>query len=306
MSKAMAHRMVNVNCKNCLSTQDVLRQSTICFNFQDRFVNGSLMEKIRRISREQKLESDRILRNLLKIEFEKRVHKNPAFSLRAFAKKINIQQDLLSKLLNGKRGFSPSLTQKVSNFLGLVTQQIFSEMPLASELSNYSFVEDDEFMTISHWSNFAVIEVLKLKHSIHSSDYIAEKLGLPRVQTESILERLDRLGYIKKSKSRYKILKPSTHWLSQDKTSAARKNYQKELLYSAISSIEDIDLSLRDNSSTLFALDSKLIPEIKYRITQFRRNLDKYIIENSKHYDQVYNLSVALFPLSQTSNRAKN
>lgn len=262
------------------------------------------MEKLK-LSKEQKIESDNIIRNLLKIEFEKRVNKNPAFSLRAFAKKLDIQQDLLSKLLNGKRGFSPNLTQKISSFLGLGVQQILSEVSIEGELSHYSFVEDDEFMTISHWSNFAVIEVLKLKKSVHNSDYISEKLDLPRVQIESILERLERLGYIKKSKGRYKILKPSTHWLSQKKTSAARKNYQKELLDRAISCIEDVDLSLRDNSSTLFALDSKLLPEIKDRITQFRRSLDKYIIENSKNYDQVYNLSVALFPLSQTNIKEK-
>lgn len=251
----------------------------------------------------QKKELDEALRALLKTEYEKRISLNPAFSLRAFAKKLDIQQSLLSKLLQGKRGFSATLTDKVSNFLGLTPNQIMDGSEMS--LGNYSFIEDDEFLTLSHWSNFAVIETLKLKKSKHTAEYISERLSLPKTQVEFILERLERLGYVKKFKNGYNVLKPSTQWLSQEKTSAARRKYQKELLEQAIQCIEDVGLSERDNSSTLFAFDSKLMPEIKDRITQFRRSLDKYIIENSKNYDQVYNLSVALFPLSKNKTKER-
>ncbi|MES2769483.1 MAG: TIGR02147 family protein [Bdellovibrionota bacterium] len=261
--------------------------------------------EIIKISKDQKREVDLALRTLLKLEYEKRLNVNPAFSLRAFARKLHIQQDLLSKLLNGKRGFSFTLTEKICDFLGITTHQILKENQISYSAHQYSFIEEDEFQTLSHWSNFAVIETLKLKGAKHTADFIASKLNLPLTQVNFTLERLERQGYIKKEKKKYQITRSSTQWLSKDKTSAARKKYQKELLEEAIQSIEDVDFAARDNSSLLFALDSKLMPEIKEKITAFRRGLDKFIIENSKDYDQVYNLSVALFPISETNLKNK-
>lgn len=236
------------------------------------------------------------LRTLLNEEYQRRALKNPSFSLRAFAQKLNIDVSLLSKLLRGKRQFTTETTQKVTNFLGVTESEIFNRVEF--QANDYAFLEEDHFLTLAHYIHFALLEYFKLNEDADIK-MIAKRFQTNPAIIEGAINRLIKLKFLKETKEGYKLLRPENEWVDFKRTTAARKKYQIELLEKAIERVEDIDVTKRDNTSMTMAMDPALMPDVKKKITQFRRNLDKFVQTNSKKNTEVYNLSVAFFPLTK-------
>ena len=64
-----------------------------------------------KIETDKKIRMPQGLRPFLKMELDSRIKKNPSYSLRSFAKSLNISHAALSQILNGKR----NLTKKNGN-----------------------------------------------------------------------------------------------------------------------------------------------------------------------------------------------
>jgi len=63
-------------------------------------------------------------RSFLQDELEKRCKKNPRFSLRAFARTLEVEPSALSKILHGKRALTPKMLMRMANQLGLQERDI--------------------------------------------------------------------------------------------------------------------------------------------------------------------------------------
>jgi plasmid maintenance system antidote protein VapI len=63
-------------------------------------------------------------RSFLQNELDKRCKKNPRFSLRAFARTLEVEPSALSKILHGKRALTPKMLMRMANQLGLPEQEI--------------------------------------------------------------------------------------------------------------------------------------------------------------------------------------
>jgi transcriptional regulator with XRE-family HTH domain len=68
------------------------------------------------------LEQD--FRSFLQDELEKRCKKNPRFSLRAFARTLDVEPSALSKILHGKRSLTPKMLLRMASQLGLPDNEI--------------------------------------------------------------------------------------------------------------------------------------------------------------------------------------
>ena len=245
---------------------------------------------------------DHFLRELLKNEFQRRAEKNPSFSLRAFSSKLEMDQSLLSKLLQGKRKFSDENAQKVSEFLGVYLNP--QSLEQTDSPIDYQLMKEDEFFVISAWYHFAILELIKTKSFKHNPQFIAQKLKISDLEAERAIERLERLGFIETKKNKYSLKKASNTWLNLSETSTARKSLQKHMQEKSLAALEDVSFDKREHSSLTVAVDPKLLPEIKKKITEFRRSLDKYIMENGNE-KEVYNLCVSFFPLTQDLENKK-
>ncbi len=239
---------------------------------------------------------DHFLRELLKNEFQRRIEKNPAFSLRALSGKLEMDQSLLTKLLQGKRKFSDTNAQKIAEFLGIYLNKEISESPDSS--IDYQLMKEDEFFVISAWYHFAILELIKTKNFKHKSIFVAQRLKITELESNRALERLERLGFIECKKNKYTLKKASNSWLNLSETSSARKTLQKQMQEKSLQALEDVPFDKREHSSLTVAVDPKLLPEIKKKITEFRRSMDKYMMENGNE-KEVYNLNVSFFPLTK-------
>src|SRR4051812_24878235 len=97
-------------------------------------------------------------RIILRNEFVVRFQHNPSYSLRAFARFLEVDQSHLTKILNGVYSPSMKFMQKVGRKLGISPAQISK-----TAKTNFTPLPDDEFKIISEWFHFAILELAKTK-----------------------------------------------------------------------------------------------------------------------------------------------
>jgi hypothetical protein len=64
------------------------------------------------------------LRERLKLEFKRRVARNPRYSLRAYARSLSLHHATLKRVIGGSRGLSPASLVRVCGRLGYTPEEI--------------------------------------------------------------------------------------------------------------------------------------------------------------------------------------
>lgn len=242
-------------------------------------------------------------RRLLQSELVKRTKNNPRYSLRAFARHLEVQSGFLSNLLNGKRSLTSATIRRFGKKLGLSSQQIsiYEEKNNASREHSISYqqISLDYFTMISDWYHFAILELMTVKGFQSNVLWISRKLGISAAEAQLAIDRLMRLGYIQiNKKGNWSPSEGHTTTLGTKDTTEALRKMQKQILEKAITALQTVSPSLRDQSGMTMAISMSRLPQAKEKIKKFRRELCQYL-EGGKTKEAVYQLSVSLYPLSQ-------
>ena len=149
-------------------------------------------------------------RETLRQKFEVRVLKNTSYSLRSFARDIEIPASRLSEILNNKRGTTAENGQRIAKNLHLSrietenfilsieaqhsrshTRKNAAKDQLLKNCKNDStnFLNEDRFAVISSWYHYAILELLSTDQSFLGIDMIAKRLDLSLFQTKQALKR---------------------------------------------------------------------------------------------------------------------
>ena len=138
--------------------------------------------------------------------------KNPRFSLRALALKLDLSAGNLSRFLSGQRNLSAENTKRIvhlvcespeerKNLLSLINQnelesqkkKVVVHAPLESDSSTLT---EDEFLVLDEWYYFAVRTVLSLKNPRFETKWIAAALGIPEAYAEKAITQMLKLGLL--------------------------------------------------------------------------------------------------------------
>ena len=228
----------------------------------------------------------------LQEEFLKRVRRNPRYSIRAFAKSLEMDHSTLAKLLRGERPLGARAREKLRDRLGLG--------PDETRETEYAQLSLDTFNLIADWHHYAILELMRIESFRPDPRWMARTLGITHAEVTAATERLVRCGLLEiKANGTWKDLTGGTSTTTGSSfTAAAFRKLQRQLLEKAIQCLEEIPMEDRDNSNMLIAIDTSRLPQAKQRIKKFRRELAQFL-SRGKRRNQVYNLSVALFPLSR-------
>lgn len=238
--------------------------------------------------------------------------RNPAFSLRAFAKKIGVSHSTLSALLNYKRPLSPTQTVKIAKGLGLNDAQI-------EQLQRYYFLEyghfessvtkkvlpvsDSRFFT--NWYVKALFELVKLDNFKHDKNWMAYMLGVSNKEVEEAIEILKHLGLVQEEEGHYYHLYDNYDFeyraTSNDEFVDTRKS-AKDLNARATLALENFQPEEFFSSQIIIPITQKDLPLIKKIADRFRVKVEKFARDSRDRKEHVYGLTVNCFPITRNSH----
>lgn len=244
-------------------------------------------------------------RNYLQEELVLRCRKNPAYSLRSFAKSLDLSPSFLSKILNGKRRITDEIFKKVSTHLNLEPEQMNSFKNFVGATKgelDFHGLQLEYFKLISDWFHYAILELTHVQDFKNDAEWIGARLGITANQAKGAIERLIHLELLEEINGQLRVTSGGNTTTKNEFTALAFKKMQDELLSKARQSLWNEDISQRDHTSICMAIHTEDIPEVKKRLTQVRRDLCEYLERPRKTKpDDVYNLSLSFFSLTKES-----
>ncbi|MEZ4872530.1 MAG: TIGR02147 family protein [Bdellovibrionales bacterium] len=257
-------------------------------------------------------------RQFLKSELDRRIQDNARYSLRSFAKALNVSAGNLSDIINGKRPLTYKTAQKIVQampispeaeklFLGsVVNEQLHRSLnrtdPKIKNLKKTfeaRTMDVDIYRLISDWYHLAILEMVFLSDFRLDPSWIAKELNISPMQAKSALDRLFELGLLEDDGE--KITKKDVYFTLERRrglnTNSAQISKQKQIRQMAIQSLENDPLSTRSMTTVTMCIDPDKLDEAKKRIDEFNQSMCEFLTSDKR--EQIYVMEVSLFPLQK-------
>jgi len=250
----------------------------------------------------------------LKDELAHRCDKNHQYSLRAFAKSLEIDVGLLSKILSGKRKLSPKTSKKILKHLTLSPEEkdlflksIVDEqhreqlksvgMDRLSVAKQTKELDREQFRVIASLYHYAILELTMVEGFQPNPIWIAKTLEISVIEASLAIDRLKRLGLLEERDGR--LVKVDGHITTANKqiTTPALLMHQRQTLERAINSLDNDPIHTRSMTSMTMAIDPDKLELAKKLIQEFMEFLC-CVLESGKRL-AVYQLGISLFPISR-------
>lgn len=257
----------------------------------------------------------------LKKELIQRIKRRPHYSLRAFARDLEISPSTLSNFLRGEKKLSSlritELSQKLKlpkdhaeHWLDLIDWKFSrtdvlkkkAELRIQSRLmKTKKFLDLESFKVISSWEAFAVLELLSFAESFSIYE-LANKLNMSVNAVTALIETLNKLNLIRWDHNRWRPEEEET-FVGENISSEALRQYHRQVLQKAVDSIDTQKIEQRELRSTVFSMKREDLPQLKAEMNQmWIELLGKYAYTEEK--DSVYCFSMQLFDLLNGENKS--
>lgn len=257
-----------------------------------------------------KLDLEKDFRLFLQSEFLRRVKSNPSYSLRAFSSASGIDHTTLSRIIRGKRKITKKMIQKIGNSLGLAPEQMEqflggsvnkSKGPVAESSEDYKQLTIDAFHVISDWYHFAIKDLMLTTTFKSEPRWIAKRLSISVSEVHIAIERMLRLGLLKKDENGELKAGDSKNLstIGMNYTNSALQKVQKQYLEKAMDALENVPFEKRDQSGMTMAINPRHMDEAKELIKDFRRKLCE-CMESRDDLSEVYQLNISFYPLTKS------
>jgi Mn-dependent DtxR family transcriptional regulator len=247
------------------------------------------------------------IRKILREEMSRLKEHNPAYSLRAFAKKLGLPPPAVSEILNGKRNITLRMATRIFDRLCIDPQRAQGLMsglrdwgsvkpPVAQKV--FLQLQADQFHVISDWWHFAILSLAETRDFDGRPDAIAARLGISVTEAQQATTRLIRLNLLKaESDGKLSVTGIQLRTATDVADRSVRKGHHQSFELAA-QSLDQDPVDIRDFSGITMAIDPALLPQAKEMIKNFRRSLCEFLEKSDKR--EVYQLSIQLFPLSHS------
>lgn len=256
-------------------------------------------------------------RDYLRDELERRLAKNPTYSLRAFARHLGISPQMLSFVVNRKKNISSGVAAQFADrlnlnpsestyFLDLVTlakstkpaekKLVEERIRLRERTPEFAQLEESKFKVISDWHHYAILELTQTVGFKSDAAWIAKRLGIKAFEAEQAIERLKVLELLEESPTGQITRTEVNLSATYEAPNAALRKLAKQYLEKSIAALEDQPREERDITNITMSIDPTRIPEAKKMIADFRRKLCAFLEQGER--TEVYVLSPALIKLT--------
>lgn len=259
-------------------------------------------------------------RHYLRFEFDARKKRRPHYSLRAFARDLELSPSALSEFLNGKLTFSEERVHQVAKKIQLKSMQKEHWLDLIKMESSSSQADREVaavkvrarsstekgsialnlFQIVSDWYHYALLELIDIDPKYQEPKAAAKALGIDVKTVKESWERLIQVGLAVKVDGVFKASTLAT-FAGEDIPSAALRNFHAGLLSKALVAQEEQTIEQKQFVSVVFSFKKEDLNAIKDELYNFQVDLtNRYSQKKSK--DAVYCLSTQLFNLVNVPN----
>lgn len=237
--------------------------------------------------------------------------KNGRYSLRAFARFLDIDAGVLSRIMTGKRPPALDTAERLISALKLTRDErrMFLESVVQDKgrktLSIAGLQDDlkpevqsipsELFKIICDPLHYAILELTFSKDFIAKPQAIAKRLGVTTVEAEVAIARLLEVNLLKRDGK--KLLKTNKHITTHDKqsTTQALQNRYVASLDLAKRALQKEPISRRNMTSMTMCIDPTRIPTAKAMIEEFTDKLCSYLEGGTRL--EIFELAINLFSL---------
>ena len=253
-------------------------------------------------------------RDYLKFEHELRRARRPSYSMRAFARDLDISPSSLNDFLKGRIGMSEDRIESISarlrwtesrktHFKDLIIVQHHkdpavkqsAQMRVRSRLKDGSFgLSVEAFKAVSEWYHLVILEMCDLKDAMDAGR-IARELCLPPATAARAIKRLASLGLLKKTQAGWKPVEGTNHF-GDESPSEAIVTFHSQILDLAQKALHEKPMTEREAHSLVFSMDRADISKMNAEIRGALLNLvNKYA--QTPHRNHIHAISLQSFAI---------
>lgn len=253
--------------------------------------------------------------------------KNKSYSLRAYARDLDLSASRLDGILKGKFGLSPIAAGKVADLLqlSLGDKLLFQEMvesehsrsPISRKAAKASVkktlkepsidqIDHRQYMHRLSWKTFAILEMIENPLFKNDPEWIANCLEISVRETKSLLADLEKSGAVVSTENKLTKTKDFVYVAGTNKYEAI-KSFQEEILHKTERSINKRGPGEVAFGSWVISVDQKRIPEAQQVLNEFLQSFCKKFGRLGLHPDEepfkdrnaVYSISGYFVPLGK-------
>jgi len=238
---------------------------------------------------------------LLSTHLELRKQRNIHYSLRAFARDLDVNRNSLSKSMSDQAKLGAKSCEKLKCALDLSEREYLkllfdNGIHFADEAIKE--IAAETFESINNLKYFTILSLLKNKNIDWTTEDLHSKVDFSLEEVKRILNSLVERELIEYDGRFFRRVYESFRTTSNISSQSIR-SFHKENLERAIDCIENVDMELRDLSAISFITTKDNIPKIKEEIKNFRRKLGQLAYD--KQGEEVYSVSISLHPLTKSN-----
>jgi uncharacterized protein (TIGR02147 family) len=262
-------------------------------------------------------------RHFLQDFYNAKKNENASYSYRVFANKADFGAPSHFKMvLDGTRNLTLNTIPKFQKALGFKKKQeaqffellvhynqakkpeekikYFNEIMELRRQKGLSLLEKHQFNLLSHWHYVAIYVLIDLHDFEDNHDWITKRLRkkVTHHQIDQAVESLKALNLIERDE--FKGWRQTTGALTTDEDilHLSVKQYHKDMLTLALDSLREDPASVKEFNGVTLPINKAKLPVLKEKIRTFRKEINE-LASNMEELDQVYQLNIQLFPLSE-------
>jgi uncharacterized protein (TIGR02147 family) len=263
-------------------------------------------------------------RNFLKSYLQRTREKKKEFSLRLWARKLNLNgPSNLSMILTGSRHPGGDFTDRLIDyfrfsqqeekyFKGLIklakatgdsekTALLFKELKKLHPKKEFRLLDADVFDVMANWYYFAIRELVATKSFKEDHSWISKRLQgkVSVIEVKRALEKMLEFNILKRSGKNGKFMQTEEEiTTSTDIVSEALKQFHYQMMTLAQESLRKIPLEMREITGVTLNVNPSKLEQAKKLIREFRMSFSKIIGEENSG-EEVFQLNIQFFPLTE-------
>lgn len=249
------------------------------------------------IDAEKALKENLSFANYLEREYELRRKINSAYSWRAFARYIEVDQSTLSKYLKGKRQLSWKTIETCMERLSTphCLKDHFKKQR-ALFRGGYEDYKNSEAKGLEDWLCFAILEFFKID-ALANAEKIAIRFSVSPKRAAKCLACLEELGFLQQENNSYKLLRPNNKWVHIERTTEDKRRLQQNYLELSSRALKRLPAQERYHGALTVAIDKDRLREAQEKLAAFQEEFGRYI-QKEESLSEVYQLTLSFFPLT--------